>query len=226
MISVPCLLALVAPVLGAPRPGDERPSLDTLPAAEAAPAPAAPELFPAPTVLSRALPRAAQGTEQSRDPYGTSWWLSGGIHYFDGSYDSPLGLSSDEDQGWEVNFGYYSWAGEMGFGLEAGYIASSFDVDVSSLATDTIDTRRYLAGIRFADRMETSSLLTYLRGGYMYREDDGDVVTGTGHGFYVGGGLEWQPLGVISVGPQVLYTNSGSLDATEWIFGANVTIHL
>lgn len=165
---------------------------------------------------STALPAPEQGTLDQRPPRG---FVAIGAHYVDGDVDSPLGDDPEADTAFSIDLGLYTWNESLGLAIEAGYLASSYEIDVSSLATDDVDVRRYLIGLRFADDEPDSFFLYHLRGGFMFREDEGDLLEDDGSGWYLGGGIEWKVGRGFSIGPQLLYTDSGSLDATEWIAG-------
>jgi hypothetical protein len=157
-----------------------------------------------------------QGTMEARPPRG---FVAVGAHYIDGEVDSPLGEDPDENAAFSIDLGLYTWNESLGLALEAGYLASSYEIEVSSLASDDVDVKRYLLGLRFADNEPDSYFLYHLRGGYLFREDEGDLLEDDGSGWYLGGGIEWKVGRGFSLGPQLLYTDSGSLDANEWIAG-------
>ena len=158
----------------------------------------------------------AQGMLNRRPPRG---FIAIGGHVVEGEADSPLGEDPDSDAAFSLDLGLYTWNESLGLALEVGYLASSYELEISSLATDDVDARRYLIGLRFADDEPDSLFLYHLRGGFLFREDEGDLVEDDGSGWYLGGGIEWKLGGGFSIGPQLLYTDSGSLDSTEWIAG-------
>jgi hypothetical protein len=57
----------------------------------------------------------------------------------------------------------------------------------------------------------------------MWRTDSGDQIDDSGSGWYLGGGFDWYIGSHLRAGPQVLYTSSSSLNASEWLLGAAVT---
>jgi hypothetical protein len=158
----------------------------------------------------------AQGTLYRRPPRG---FIAIGGHVVEGEADAPLGEDPDSDTAFSLDLGLYTWNESLGLALEVGYLASSYELEINSLATDDVDARRYLIGLRFADDEPDSLFLYHLRGGFLFREDEGDLVEDDGSGWYLGGGIEWKLVGGFSLGPQLLYTDSGSLDSTEWIAG-------
>jgi len=208
-----CLLALLT--LTADPVAASHESFDAFGAlAAAATAPAAPT--PAPTAPS---PLQRGGLVAPQRP---TFFVSGGyhivepMHTFDGEGDSDAV---------SIDLGYLTWNGEMGFGIEAGFMQSNFETDLTVFLRDEVDSNRYLVGLRFIDSPVGSNFAPYLRGGYLFREDKGDVIDDSGSGWYFGGGIDYKLGGSgFSVAPQVLYTESSSLDSTEWLFGLTATI--
>jgi hypothetical protein len=192
------------------------------PCSEPEPAPSGPAPWaPEPTGLGSPAPAPPtwsppQGTLVQKPPRG---FVAIGGHYVEGEVDSPLGEDPDSDTALSIDVGMFAWNESLGIALELGYLASSYEIDVSSIASDDVDVARYLVGLRFADDEPQSLFLYHLRGGFLYREDEGDVLDDSGSGWYAGGGIEYKLPGGFSIGPQLLYTESSSLDATEWIAG-------
>jgi hypothetical protein len=188
-------------------------------AIDAAPAAAAPELSLAPPEPAASAAPLAQGTRR-RDE--TEVYLSLGYHYVDGDPTAlPGSWGTDDGEALSIDVGYTAWTDEMGISIEAGLMQSSFDADVSSITTDSVDTLRVLLGLRVADRgAEGTSLVPYARAGFLYRRDSGDMIEDEGTGWYAGLGFDWMLTPRVGIGPQVLYTEAGSLDAREWVYGA------
>jgi hypothetical protein len=162
------------------------------------------------------MPAGPQGMEDGRRPRG---FVAIGGHYVEGEVDSPLGEDPDSGTAFSIDLGLYTWNESLGLAIEGGYMASSYEIEVSSLADDDVDVKRYLLGLRFVDDEADSFFLYHLRGGFLFREDEGELLEDDGSGWYLGGGIEWKFGRGFSLGPQLLYTDSGSLDATEWIAG-------
>jgi len=158
----------------------------------------------------------AQGTVIEQGPRG---FVSLGAHYVDGDFATPQGEDPDAGEGFGLDAGLYTWNGELGLALEAGILKSEQEAEASSLANEDVETTRFLLGVRVADRGTESAFLTYLRAGFLMRKDEGDTIDDDGTGWYFGGGFDWTFAGAFNVGPQLLYTDSSSLDAAEWIFG-------
>lgn len=200
-----------------PQPTPElRASLGSLAQPEGA-APAMPLALPAnPLTQSRTQRGGIVGTGRPR------FFLSAGYHAVEGEhfYDDE-----GDDEALSFDIGYTTWSGEMGFALEAGYMRSSFETDIGLFQRDDVDTSRYLVGIRFMDAPSASNFAPYLRGGFLFREDKGDVIDDDGTGWYLGGGVDMK-LGQsgFSIAPQALYSESDSLDTTEWLIGVTATL--
>ena len=118
----------------------------------------------------------------------------------------------EDDSGFGGTFGLYNWRDDFGLGIEAGILQSEVRPGRERLLeTDEVTATRYLVGLRFADRMGTESFMAYLRGGFMWRDDDGDLIGADGSGFYAGLGLDVRIAGPVWITPEVLYTDSESL---------------
>lgn len=195
------------------------------PVAEAAPAPLslAAEVEALETAAANAtLPKAPapvaalQGTVSYQRPIG---FVSIGAHVIEGDVSSPTGDDPEYDETFSIDLGFYTWNDSLGLALELGYLPSSYELETSSLGSEDVDVRRYLLGLRFADDEPDSFFLYYLRGGVVLREDDGDSVEDDGLGWYAGGGIEWKFGRGFSLGPSLLYSETDSMDSSEWILG-------
>jgi hypothetical protein len=161
---------------------------------------------------------------------GPTWepksWLSVGGYFVDGRYDTPQDFGFDEDTAFAVDLGMYNWRGEMGIGLEAGLIYGGYEIDgdLFGAGSQQVDVWRGLLGIRVADRGPNDSrFVPYVRGGVMYRRDDGGSVKDDGIGWYAGGGFDWRLGPQLAIGPSVLFNESSSRNAQEWLFGLVLT---
>lgn len=164
----------------------------------------------------------AQGT---LDAHAKPWYVSVGAQFIAGDYSANVlgGADFSENPGYSLDIGFVKWSEELGVALEGGIIKSDLDVDIGALNHETVDTLRYLVGVRVFDR-GSESWLPYLRGGYMFRTDSGNQIDSDGSGWYVGGGFDWYIGSMLRVGPQLLYTQSDSLDAKEWLLGAVLSV--
>lgn len=155
-------------------------------------------------------------------PRRPRFFISAGYHAVEGEhfYDDQ-----GDDEAVSFDLGYMTWSGDMGFALEVGYMSSSFETDISVFQSDDVDTARYLIGARFIDSPSDSRFAPYLRAGFMYREDEGDVIDDSGSGWYAGGGidLKFGDTG-FSIAPQALYSETDSLNTTEWLLGLTATL--
>lgn len=155
-------------------------------------------------------------------PQRPHFFISAGFHAVEGEhfYDDE-----GDDEALSFDLGYMTWNGDMGFAIEAGYMRSSFETDFSLFQRDEVDTSRYLLGIRFIDAPAASHFAPYLRGGLLYREDKGDLINDDGAGWYLGGGIDMK-LGQsgFRIAPQALYSETDSLNTTEWLIGVTATL--
>jgi hypothetical protein len=173
-----------------------------------------------PFVLGLLVPTVASAAVPFQDPSQPTGWVSLGAYVIEDDYDTSG--EPDVDPAFGLEVGLIGWTGEVGLGLEAAVMRSSFDVATSSIDSETVDTTRWMIGLRIADWNEGSRFSTYLRGGFLYRTDEGDLVDDDGSGFYAGLGVDVRIAGPLAISPQVLYTDSSSLDATEWLFGGSL----
>jgi hypothetical protein len=156
------------------------------------------------------------------------YFISVGYHLMQGEVRHASGATPsdpEDEMGFSLDLGVISWREDFGMGIEVGAMMSSYEIGNGSLfapTTDDVDVVRYLAGLRMFDARY--SALWHGRVGVVYREDDGDskATSDDGTGWYAGGGVEWR-LGRFSIGPQVLYMKTDSLNSSEWIFGLNGT---
>jgi hypothetical protein len=205
------------PLAGAPTAPSSAPAAETA----AAPLSLAAELealeTAAPSATLAPAPVATlQGTVTDRRPIG---FVSIGAHVIEGDVRSPTGDDPEYDETFSIDLGFYTWNDSLGLALELGYLPSSYELDTSSLGSEDVDVRRYLLGLRFADDEPDSFFLYYLRAGAVMREDDGDSVEDDGLGWYAGGGIEWKFGRGFSLGPSLLYSETDSMDSSEWILG-------
>ena len=173
-----------------------------------------------PLVLGLLAPAAASAPVLPQDPAQPRGWIGIGAFAVEDDYDTPG--DPDVDPAYGLEAGLIGWTGEVGFGLEAAVMRSRFDAATSSIDSETVDTTRWMVGVRLADWSEGSRFSTYLRGGFLYRTDEGDLIDDDGSGWYAGLGVDVRIAGPLALSPQVLYTDSSSLDATEWLFGGSL----
>jgi hypothetical protein len=175
---------------------------------------------PAPTQFASSPNRGAGPV------WAPSSWLSVGGYFVDGRYDTPQDFGFDEDTAFALDLGMYNWRGEMGIGLEGGLIVGGYEIDgdLFGAGSEKVDVWRGLIGVRVADRgANDSSFIPYVRGGFMYRRDDGGSVKDDGIGWYAGGGFDWRLGPQFAIGPSVLFNESTSRNAQEWLFGLLLT---
>jgi hypothetical protein len=205
-------------IAGLPSPAAEWPALlqpaQPLVATSAAESAGASEFEPA-------LPPLAQGTQ---DPHALPWFIQVGGYYVQADYSVNAlgGTEFSDNPGYSLDIGFTKWSDELGVALEGGLLKSSTDVNIGAISSETVDSMRMLVGVRAFDR-GSDSWLPYLRGGFMWRTDSGDQIDDSGSGWYVGGGFDWYIGSHLRAGPQILYTSSSSLNASEWLLGAAVT---
>jgi Outer membrane protein beta-barrel domain len=171
--------------------------------------------------FARSLAALPQGT---RDAHAQPWFVSGGFHFIQADYSVNVlgGADFSDNPGYSIDVGFTKWSDELGVALEGGLLKSSTDVDIGAINSETVDSLRFLVGVRAFDR-GSDTWLPYLRGGFMWRTDSGDSIDDSGSGWYVGGGFDFYLGSYLRAGPQLLYTDSSSLNAKEWILGAVVT---
>jgi hypothetical protein len=158
--------------------------------------------------------------EELRQP---SYFVSAGLHATEGDIESSAtGSEADEGLAWSIDVGYVTWNADLGLAFEAGVLASGYEIEVTPGTEDDVDVTRYLLGLRLIDASPESAFLWHLRGGFAHRQDEGSIVDDDGSGWYAGGGVEWK-LGGFSVGPGLLYTDTSSIDAREWVLGVNAS---
>ncbi len=187
---------------------------------DAPPAELAPPAEPAQAQRSSAA-SAAAASAQPR------YWVSVGLWKIDSEVDTGFD-EGDSDDAVSVELGLYNWtSAEMGLGLEVAYQKSSYTIDTGGLNDEDVDATRIMAGVRLADTQATERWLYWAHGGLLYRKDEsasaGDA---DGLGFYAGLGVEFRPVPMLGIGPEVFYSQAESFDAREWQFGLKATLHL
>jgi hypothetical protein len=184
-------------------------------------APAASETYEGlESLLASILAEPPQGQRGIERSWGPDYVFALGVHWVDGDYDAPQDADSEEDPAYSLDFVAYNWNEERGIGLELGLMMSTYDVDVTAIDTETVDTWRVMAGVRLADRGPTDAIwIPYVRGGGMYRQDSGDVIDDDGFGWYLGGGIDFRFGSRFAITPQVLFSDTTSLNAQEWLAG-------
>jgi hypothetical protein len=201
MLFAPHLLALLTAVLPSPSGGD---SAD----------PALP--LPLTALLSTPAPLPFQADyDLPRGPIG---WISFGVSWVTSEIEAPTVVEPEEDgTPLGIEIGTYSWHGEMGIGLELGWIQSSYDAQVTSIDVEEVDVARAMLGVRLADRGTSRLFTPWARLGGVYRMDDGDTISDDGFGFYLGAGLDWNLFGGLALTPSLTFMDSQSFKATDWL---------
>jgi hypothetical protein len=154
-------------------------------------------------------------------------WVSVGISFLSSEVDLDTVTDPDEDQPLGLDVGLYGWQGEVGMGLEAGVMHSTYEAagsDSLSNPAEDVDVWRLMAGVRVADRGSGDRILPWLRGGFLYRIDDGSGVgpqgnslSDDGAGFYLGAGFDLRLVAGLAFTPSIMYQKSNSFDSEEWI---------
>ena len=196
------ILALAAPLHGE---SSAPPALDALLAAAAAPV------------------QPVQGIRERRT---FDYWVSLGTAIQSLDIVTPLAEEPDESGFFGGDLGFYRWRGDFGLGMELGAWFSSWDAPLDSLGTtsDSVDVSRFMLGARLADRGFSENFLTFLRAGIAFREDGGEILSDDGLGWYAGAGFDWSILGGLAITPQVLYMDTESFDAEEFLGTVQLTL--
>jgi hypothetical protein len=180
--------------------------------------------------LTEALTEPAPSLPPPQDyDYGFApvGWISLGISFLSSDVSQDTVTDPDEDQPLGADIGLYGWQGEVGMGLEAGVMHSTYEaVGADSLSdpAEDVDVWRLMAGVRVADRGSGDRILPWLRGGFLYRFDDGSGVgpqgnslSDDGPGFYLGAGFDLRLVAGLAFTPSIMYQKSKSFDSEEWI---------
>jgi len=193
-------------------------------AAVAASTDALPSLSEALAEPAAMLPPPQQDFDYGFAPGG---WISFGISFVAADINQDTVGSPDEDRPLGADIGLYGWQGEVGMGLEAGVMHSTYQAvgsDSLSNPSEDVDVWRLMAGVRVADRGSGDHILPWLRGGVLYRIDDGSGVgpqgnslSDNGFGFYLGAGFDLKIVAGLCFTPSVMYQKSSSFDSEEWI---------
>jgi hypothetical protein len=187
--------------------------------------PAAGRLLPLTESLAPArLPALPQGVNYDREP--PLGWVSAGIFFTSSEVELPPPAGSpDEDEPLGIEFGFYTWKNnEMGVGLEFAAIHSEYKVDVTSIESESVDVWRGMVGLRLADAGINPLFTPFARAGAVWRQDKGTLLDDSGVGYYLGAGLDWRLAGGLALTPSLLYQDSNSFDAREWLFGLSLTL--
>ena len=183
----------------------------------------APTAFPAPaaepppslaTLVTAPMPALPQGYDYGFAPAG---WVSVGISWMSSSIDQDTVDDPDSENPIGADLGIYGWEGEVGLGLEAGVMHSTYEGLIDSLTSEEVDVWRTMVGLRLADRGSGDRFLPWARAGFLYRFDNGDVLGDDGPGFYIGAGFDFVLIGGLAVTPQFMYQQSSSFGSEEWI---------
>ena len=177
------------------------------------------EPAPAPTSVSEFL---VQGTRRAWEP---RWIVQLGVSSAGGQYDTNQAQDLSSGEVFSVDFVLNNWRDEMGIGLEGGLWMNTYDAELDSTNSETVDTYRVLVGLRIADRGPDNPIwIPYARVGGMYRVDDGPTVSDNDLGWYAGGGIDFRLGSHVAITPQILYAESPSLNAQEWLLGVCLTL--
>ena len=202
MIQLVTFLALLGPALS-PAGGDplESNAPLSLPALLAAPEPLA------------AIP---QGVAYDRTP--ARGWFAFGISWVSSDLSLPAPATViDEDEPLNVELGFFTWKGEMGVGFEAGVSHSSYKAQLNSIETDDVDVWRGTLGVRLVDSGINKLFSPWARAGATYRIDDGQQLSDSGVGFYIGVGMDWHLVGPLAITPALTYADTNSYGSQEWL---------
>lgn len=168
-------------------------------------------------------PQPPQGVSYDPDP--PLGWVSAGIYFTSSELELPASGSPDEDEPLGIEFGFYTWKNnEMGIGLEFAAIHSEYKIDVTSIDTETVDVWRGMVGLRLVDAGINRLFSPFARAGMVWRSDTGTILDDSGIGYYLGAGLDWHLAGPLAITPSLLYQDSNSYDAREWLFGLSLTL--
>ena len=168
--------------------------------------------------LALTAPPPLQDYEYGLSPEG---WVSFGIS-FTSTTNLDVDTVNDPDDKNPIGgeFGLYSWQGDLGLGLEAGLMHSTYEAvgeDVLIEPSEEVDVWRGTVGLRVADRGSGDRFLPWLRAGFLYRFDQGTNISDDGPGFYIGGGFDFALIGGLALSPQLVYQQSKSFDSETWI---------
>jgi len=147
--------------------------------------------------------------------------VSFGIHY--AAEADEVGRYLDDGAAFSFGAGgYILRRDQFGVGPEVEGSFSYHDADLTQYISDDVYVSRFLLGVRGNWFIEGTNLAPYLRGGWLYRWDDGDYVEDDGGGYYAGCGLDVMVAPFFSISPQFLYTRANlSVDAVEYLIGVN-----
>jgi hypothetical protein len=185
--------------------------------------------IPAPTVESPSLAAALAAAQSPERRNGFEWGprftIAVGAHAVTGYYDTYSGEDPDEDLAYSLDACIYNWDGEKGLGLEFGLMYSSYSAPTAALSGDEeVDTYRLSAGVRFADRGSDNPIyIPFVRAGLMFRKDDGNISSDDGFGWYAGGGIDFRIGNRFAITPSVLFTDTASMSAQDWVYGVVAT---
>lgn len=209
------LLSAETPALSLPLP---QPALQPSVATLAAPVVESPSL--AAVLAAAQAPERRNGFE-----WGPRFTLAVGVHAVAGYYDTYSGEDPDEDLAYSLDACIYNWDGEKGLGLEFGLMYSSYSASSGALGGDeNVDTYRVSGGVRFADRGSDNPIyIPFVRAGVMFRKDDGNIESDDGFGWYVGGGIDFRIGSRLAITPSVLFTDTSSMSAQDWVYGVLAT---
>lgn len=186
-------------------------------------------------------PTAMQASTRKRNrsaAWSPEWVLTFGTYMVEGDYDTFNGRSADEDLTYGLDFVIYNWDDDVGVGLEFGLMYGTYSVPTTEAfgTDDEVDVFRGLVGVRVADRgIDDPTYIPYVRGGGLYRSDDGGKSTGSsletirgsdqdGFGWYVGGGIDFRIGSHVALTPSVMFTNVAAYNAEDWIFGLQLSV--
>ena len=132
----------------------------------------------------------------------------------------------------------WGWSAAGGFDLNADALVVSWelngqwsqhDVDAGGGALpEELDVLRIGTGVRVSTRLVEAPLGAYVRGGWMWREEESSaasVTTRDATGTYFGVGLEWWYTSYASLGPSVTWWSTGERSRDEVFVGLSARFY-
>lgn len=155
---------------------------------------------PPPPREERTLPSMASRPPDER-------FVSIGFYDIDTRYDTS-DVEGDRDEAFSYSAGAWWWGENFGRGAEAQILYSRHEATVSG-RTDDLQTWNVMVGARLGWKGLDDRLVGYVRGGGLWRTDNGDgftAISDDGLGVYGGVGLEVRLGSHLALSPDVLWT--------------------
>jgi len=137
----------------------------------------------------------------------------------------------DPGFGLSTTIGIFAITEPIAVGFETAGLFSWHDADEDfELEQDDFFAVRAMLGGRLAWFGAQATVVPYVRGGWMYRWDEGEGdFEENGPGFYLGGGLDFTVMPGLSIAPQILFTSAElgdeDIDTEETVFGVEFHIN-